>query len=151
MLGTLKLLIPPAFNPKMLRITLMIRYAKSAMTSPTIAATIWLLAESSFVLSPPEVIHRIPPTTKKTKATSTDAKSKSDTIRPIIDPVEKLPLCPNWQRRKKLNPEFVFAQALSAYAGKVSPSGKIIPVNIPVIFLIFIIINSYSLACQEGD
>ena len=69
-----------------------IKKAKKAIISPIIAATICFRASSTFVLSPPEVIQRIPPKTKK----------KIDIITAIIKIIviallTMLPMLLNWK------------------------------------------------------
>lgn len=59
------------------------KYAKKVITNPTSAATIIFLADSIPDLSPPEVIHLIPPKTKNAKAI------KDAAIKAIVITVEK--------------------------------------------------------------
>lgn len=64
--GSSNELIDP--RPKKLKRIWRIKYDKKVITSPTNAATIMFLADSTPDLSPPEVIHLIPPNTRKAKA-----------------------------------------------------------------------------------
>lgn len=51
-----------------MNIILIMKYARKTITRPTNAATIVFLAPSTAVLSPPDVIHLIPPKIKKPRA-----------------------------------------------------------------------------------
>ena len=68
------------------------------MTSPIIAAIIVPRALSTFALSPPEVIHRMPPQIRKKRAISAAATSKNATAAPTKGPILfafKLQSCAN--------------------------------------------------------
>lgn len=60
--------------------------AKKAITKPMIAAIIVPRALSTFALSPPDVIHRIPPKIRKKRAIRTATIKMKVTAAPIIAP-----------------------------------------------------------------
>jgi len=60
-----------------------IAQAAKTITKPTKAAVIWFLADSVLALSPPEVIHLIPPITRMKKKTIA-AMIKTKLINPEI-------------------------------------------------------------------
>lgn len=69
----------PKFRPNIPNTIFIIIYARKAITSPIKAATMIFLALSTPALSPPDVIHLIPPYTRNARAKS-DAKIKASVI-----------------------------------------------------------------------
>lgn len=64
-------------------------HAAKTMTKPTKAAVIWLLAASVFALSPPDIIHLIPPITSMKKKIIAATTRMSLIPVPIITPIDK--------------------------------------------------------------
>lgn len=71
MLSSANILPVPNSRPNSLNNSWSMKYAKNTKTSPISAATIVFLAPSTFVLSPPEVIHLMPPYIRKARAITT--------------------------------------------------------------------------------
>lgn len=74
-------------RPKIPRTTVMMKKARSAITRPMIDAIIVFRADSTFDLSPPEVIHLIPPTIRKKRAINAAAISRIVTTAETTDPI----------------------------------------------------------------
>ena len=73
-------------KPKKPRTTLRMKNAKKAITNPTIAAVIVCRALSTFALSPPEVIHLIPPKIRKKRDITAAITRIKVTAFPMIEP-----------------------------------------------------------------
>ena len=73
-------------KPKKLRASERIKNAKNAITNPTIEAMILPRALSTFALSPPDVIHEIPPQMRKKRAIRTAIIKMNVTAAPTIPP-----------------------------------------------------------------
>jgi len=89
----------PKLRPKKENTILIIKYAKKTITKPTNAATIVFLAPSTAVLSPPDVIHLIPPKIRKPRAIRV-AIIKAIVIRALTTPP------PKFRLQRILNPAF---------------------------------------------
>ena len=76
--------------PKKVSRSLIIAQAAKTITSPTRAAVIWFLAVSVFALSPPEVIHLIPPITRMKKKTTAATIKIKLTNPPMIVPTVRV-------------------------------------------------------------
>ena len=74
-------------KPKKLSASERIKNAKKSITKPIIAAIIVPRALSTFALSPPDVIHRIPPQIRKKRAISTAIIRIKVTAAPTIPPI----------------------------------------------------------------
>ena len=66
---------------------MIIKKARSAIISPMIEAIIVFRADSTLALSPPEVIHLIPPKIRKNKAINAAAIKKIVTTDEITGPI----------------------------------------------------------------
>lgn len=90
------------------------KYDRKTSTSPTKAATIVPLAASTFPLSPPDVIHLIPPYTKNPIASITAMIKRSVIILDINGPIPSAPIL---QSKLKSNPPEASPH------GSIEPSG----------------------------
>ncbi len=86
MLGILGRTKLDKLRPKKLRARERIKNAKNAITRPTIEAIILPRALSTFALSPPDVIHEIPPQIRKNRAINTAMIKRNVTAAPTIPP-----------------------------------------------------------------
>jgi hypothetical protein len=89
--------LPVVVTPKKFSTILSIKYERNVITSPISAATIMFLADSTPALSPPEVIHLMPPKTRKARQSSEAtmnatviAHEKRSPLRVILQRLEKL-------------------------------------------------------------
>ena len=78
-------------SPKKFITKFIIKYARKTITNPTKAATIIFLAASTPALSPPEVIHLMPPNIRKASATRTATTNISVITAFIIPPTLPTP------------------------------------------------------------
>lgn len=73
-------------SPKRPSTRFKMKNARKTIISPITAAIIWLRAASTPPLSPPEVIHLIPPHTRKKRAISIATTNITAITNPIMDP-----------------------------------------------------------------
>ena len=73
-------------SPKIESASERMKNAKKAITKPIRAAMMWFRALSTFALSPPDVIQRIPPKTRKKRAIITAIARRKPTPAPTMDP-----------------------------------------------------------------
>ena len=118
-------------RPNRLAINPTMKYAKNTSTKPTMPPIIVLLADSTFALSPPDMIHFMPPQTRKRTAMIT-----AITTRTVITLLTTLPKSPELILQILLvNPD---GQGLTlvANAGSANVSEAISPVVVVISFFI---------------
>lgn len=128
---------------------LIIKYARNVITRPTRAATIIFLADSTPALSPPDVIHLIPPNTKKARAISEAAIKAVSITAENISPVGE-----SLHRSAKLFDALSFGQgsiisdAAEAFPAKVK---YVVAVTIRAdsFFMYILILRHFLIVCQE--